>query len=143
MLDVGCGTGAMIDYAESRGVAAAGIDGDPNMARPGVDIHDFTNPDRERFGFDLIWCVEFVEHVEEKHLPNVLEVFRAGRVLFLTHAVPGQPGWHHVNCQEDEYWIDKLVWDWEADYEAIGRIRCHSGLVPYVKHNGLVFTRRD
>ena len=27
----------------------------------------------------------------------------------MTHAVPGQPGYHHVNCQPSEYWINHLA----------------------------------
>jgi hypothetical protein len=26
----------------------------------------------------------------------------------LTYVPPGQPGWHHVNCQPAEYWIEKM-----------------------------------
>jgi hypothetical protein len=26
----------------------------------------------------------------------------------MTHAVPGQGGHHHVNCQPAEYWIEKM-----------------------------------
>ena len=26
----------------------------------------------------------------------------------MTHAVPGQAGHHHVNCQPQEYWINLL-----------------------------------
>ena len=35
--------------------------------------------------------------------------FRASRrYLMLTYASPGQWGWHHVNCQVADYWIEKL-----------------------------------
>jgi hypothetical protein len=26
----------------------------------------------------------------------------------MTYAEPGQCGWHHVNCQHKEYWVNKL-----------------------------------
>ena len=26
----------------------------------------------------------------------------------MTHAVPGQDGYHHVNCQLSNYWIEKV-----------------------------------
>lgn len=145
MLDVGCGTGGMVDYAVQSGLDyAVGVDGDPLMNREAVWTHDFTNgPFRLPMGrVDLIWCVEFVEHVEKAYLPNILETFRCARVLFVTHAMPGQGGHHHVNLQTDDYWIDKLGADWQLDYEATGWVRVHSGVVPYIRHNGLVFTRR-
>lgn len=59
-------------------------------------------------GFDLVWCCEFVEHLHEEYIPNFLETFRHGRYLAVTHAFPGQPGYHHVNCQWPEYWIPKI-----------------------------------
>ena len=67
MLDVGCGTGGMLEIAELRGVEAIGIDGDYTLdfGDLNVIVHDFTiGPaplDRE---FDLCWSVEFLEHVD-------------------------------------------------------------------------------
>lgn len=60
-------------------------------------------------GIDLIWSCEFVEHVEGVHVGNVLETFNLADVVAMTHAFPGQPGHHHVNCQPTEYWIDKMA----------------------------------
>ncbi len=36
---------------------------------------------------DLIWCCEFVEHVEEARKDNFLAVFKRGRVVAMTHAL--------------------------------------------------------
>ena len=58
--------------------------------------------------FDLCWCSEFVEHVEQEFLPNVLAAFRRCRWVAMTHAVPGQTGHHHVNCQPRRYWLDAM-----------------------------------
>jgi cyclopropane fatty-acyl-phospholipid synthase-like methyltransferase len=140
MLDVGCGPGGMVDYALSHGIAASGIDGDPHMASLNVTNHDFTTGPHGWVPVDLIWCVEFVEHVEERYFCNFAETFRAGRILFLTHAQPEQPGYHHVNCQTDDYWIEMLRGDWLIDYEATGWIRVHSH-GQYTKPNALVFEK--
>src|SRR5689334_17484085 len=102
MLDVGCGPGGMLDRARERLIIALGIDGDPAMERPDVIIHDYTTaPLFMASRSDLIWCVEFVEHVEARYIPHFLATFRAGRVLFLSHALPGQGGHWHVNEQPD------------------------------------------
>ena len=56
--------------------------------------------------FDLIWCTEFLEHVEEKYVPNYMPLFEKGNMAVVTAAPPGWPGHHHVNCREESYWID-------------------------------------
>jgi SAM-dependent methyltransferase len=122
MIDVGCGTGGMVDWAKEIGMAALGVDGDPNMARDGIITHDYTTgpyvPDRE---FDLVWCVEFVEHVGEKFIENFMATFNKGKILLLSHAYPYQGGKNHVNLQEAEYWIEKLKeHDWLVDYAVTG-----------------------
>ncbi|WP_153559371.1 class I SAM-dependent methyltransferase [Roseimaritima sediminicola] len=109
MLDVGCGPGGTREMAERIGATWAGIDGDPTVAKDGIVTHDFTTgPIDGDYKADLIWCVEFVEHVEERFLPNFLPLLCGGTVLVLTAAPPGKPGHHHVHCQPPEYWIERL-----------------------------------
>jgi SAM-dependent methyltransferase len=108
MLDVGCGEGQAISYFRDRGCRVLGIDG---IAQDDPDIveHDFTlGRYRTRRRFDLCWCCEFVEHVEEQFIPNFLALFAAAEMLLMTHAQSGQGGHHHVNCQSDYYWIERL-----------------------------------
>jgi SAM-dependent methyltransferase len=141
MLDVGCGPGGMIDVAAALGVDALGIDGDSTITRPDVLIHDFTTGPMKTAEFDLIWCVEFVEHVEAEFIPNFMQTFAAGRVLFLTAAPPGFPGWHHVNCQPQSYWISLLEQHgWRLDVDATTWIRANGGH-PFSTRQGLVFVR--
>jgi cyclopropane fatty-acyl-phospholipid synthase-like methyltransferase len=143
MLDIGCSTGGMLDYARSKGVEAFGVDGDPNMKSEYVEIHDFTkgtyNPARR---YDLIWSVEFVEHVEEEFMNNFLETFKLGDVLMMTHGLPTQGGKHHVNLNWSDYWIVKLQDDWILDLEATNHIRTYSKIIPYIKHTAMVWKRR-
>ena len=141
MLDVGCGPGGMIDAAAALGVDTLGIDGDSTITRPDVLIHDFTTGPMRTADFDLIWCVEFVEHVEAQYQDNFLATFAGGKVLFLTAAPPGFPGWHHVNCQEPQYWIDLLgQHGWALDTEATQWVRANGGH-PFSTRQGLVFVR--
>jgi SAM-dependent methyltransferase len=145
VLDVGCGLGGMIDLALQRGIASYGVDGDPQVERPGVFIHDFTEGPFEKlpYAFDLIWCVEFVEHVEAQYIDNFLTTFDAGRVLYLTHALPGQGGHHHVNEQNMFYWTAILAErGWQVDIEATQWVR-DNGAIPFSKMSGLVFTKTD
>jgi SAM-dependent methyltransferase len=143
MLDVGCGTGGMVDYARSVGLDALGVDGDPHMASEHIVTHDYTKgpylPEKE---YDLIWSVEFVEHVEEKFMLNFLATFSYSKVVLLSHAQPWQGGKHHFNLKYDDYWIDKMEEsNFIIDYEATGYLRVNSELYPYIHDNSLVFKK--
>lgn len=108
-VDIGCGPGGMVDLALSEGLDAMGIDGDPSIVRDFIHKHDFTHepyyPPRK---YDIGWSVEFVEHVYEKYMTNYMPVFRMCKVAVVTYAPPGTPGHHHVNLQEESYWIEKF-----------------------------------
>jgi len=122
-----------------------GIDGSRRAAHDSVIpdahvIHDFvTAPYVPIKSYDLVWSCEFVEHVEAQYADNFLAVFsKAAKCVAITYASPGQPGWHHVNCQPEEYWIQKLskigfVLDEALTQEARGFARGH------FKHKGLLF----
>jgi len=141
MLDVGCGPGGMVDLARDLGLVVSGIDGDPAVGRPGILIHDYTSGPLRMAAVDLIWCVEFVEHVEARYGHNYLETFRAGRVLFLTHALPGQGGHHHVNEQPPDYWIDLLTRNgWAYAVTATETARRISAS-PFGKATGMIWTK--
>ncbi len=108
VLDVGCGEGHAIDFFVGLGCSAFGIDG---VAQPHDSIipHDYTQGAYELGGdFDLVWCCEFVEHIDEVCVENFLETFKSGRTVLMTHAEPGQAGFHHVNCRTSEYWKAQL-----------------------------------
>jgi SAM-dependent methyltransferase len=140
MLDVGCGPGGMVGAAKRRNLIALGVDGDPN-AYIGAAVHDYTQGPWQTWPVDLIWSTEFVEHVEQQYEENYLTTFDGGRVLFLTAAPPGFPGWHHVNCQPPEYWIARLATHgWVLDEEATRWVRQNGGHV-FTTRQGLVFTK--
>ncbi len=109
VVDVGCGDGRAVDHFHTLGTRVTGVDGIP-QDHPLIETHDFTTgpwptDDRE---WDLAWCCEFVEHVEERYVDNFLATFARCRWVLMTHALPGQAGWHHVNCQPRAYWIDRM-----------------------------------
>lgn len=157
MLDVGCGPGGMVRAALDRGVEAYGVDGDPHVGagfiQQRIFCHDYTTgPTALWFEhldifeltvvYDLIWCTEFVEHVSEEYQENYLRTFDRGtKALFLTAAPPGFPGWHHVNCQPAQYWIDLLSQrGWALDDEATQWVRNNGGHI-FSQRQGLVFVK--
>ena len=111
-LDIGCGPGGMVNLAKQKGLKVRGVDGDYTLQRDcSADfiIHDYTKGSCGlKETFDVCWSVEFVEHVHEDYLPNFSQDFTLAKYVVLTYAPPGWPGHHHVNCQPEDYWIQKF-----------------------------------
>lgn len=113
VLDVGCGEGYSSKYFQDRGLKVLAIDGSKEALKKavfkGIVIHDYTegiySPHLE---YDLAWCCEFVEHVEEQYMDNYFATLKKAKIVAMTHALPGQGGYHHVNEKPAEYWIGKF-----------------------------------
>jgi 2-polyprenyl-3-methyl-5-hydroxy-6-metoxy-1,4-benzoquinol methylase len=118
VLDLGCGLGLTLDRFASKGVKCWGVEGNANVidgpckAKERLYVVDFTKqavvfPNR----FDLVWCVEVLEHVPREYEANVIRsiVANVGRIAFVSAAEPGQPGYGHINCQPRANWIEKFA----------------------------------
>jgi SAM-dependent methyltransferase len=117
LLDVGCGPAGNVIKARELGMEAYGIDGDPalqvlNVGEPPlIFLHDYTlgKLDSGFKTFDVGLSTEFLEHVEEQYLPNIMDTFQRCHIVVCTHALPGETGGHHhVNLQTEEWWIAKF-----------------------------------
>jgi hypothetical protein len=147
VLDLGSGRGHAANWFASKGARVVAIDGDPanvNGALYPTVLHDLTTgPIRCRV--DLVHCQEVVEHIEEIHLPSLLGTMASGDVILMSHAEPGQPGHHHVNCQPGEYWIGKLAahgFNWlQIDTDRVRKMASDDGAW-HLARSGLVFARR-
>lgn len=116
MVDVGCGAGFAVEYfRDDLKIRALGVEGCKaaidkgllSLEKEEVVWHDYKKgPFVPQEQFDLCWTCEFVEHVEEKYVPNFLATFQRSRFLALTYAAPGQGGHHHVNERDEAYWVD-------------------------------------
>lgn len=113
VLDVGCGEGHSTKFFRDLGCDVLGVDGcqkaiDDSVIPDHMVKHDFCDgPFLPGRSFDLIWSCEFLEHVEPRYVGNILDTFRcATKLALVTHALPQQPGHHHVNCKRSSYWID-------------------------------------
>ena len=150
MLDIGCGEGHALRYFLDHCVEAIGVDGVPQVREAGIVpgnrilLHDFTTGPLAPEGqvWDLIWSCEFVEHIEERYLENFLTAFDLARkAVLMTHATPGQPGHHHVNCQPSEYWIERMQargFTYDHELTLISRALA---LYTHWQRSGLVFVR--
>ena len=161
MLDIGCGPGGMVKLANDMNINAHGIDGDYKVERPGVNdnwitIHDYTTGSSNLdLKVDLVWSVEFVEHVDEEYQDNYMKDFQRGNFVIMTFAPPGTKGHHHVNCQTDAYWKDVFKnYGFQFDSNMTRQIRevttlnvkqkkgiTKFGHKAFVKNNGLCFVK--
>ena len=152
-LDIGCGPGGMVELAKSKGLLVKGIDGDHTLKRPNetdYTLHDFTKaPLIPDFEYDIGWSVEFVEHVEEKYIPNYMPCFQSCNTVVITYAPPGWEGHHHVNLKDEDYWIQTFATNGlKHNAEMTHQLRQHStmnlgkkGKKAFVRNRGLVFTK--
>lgn len=120
ILDIGCGPGGQLEMAHKVGFNnCIGLDGDSLLRETHDEVKksggpidfiyvDFTKAHVSPQPYDMAWSCEFLEHVEEEYMDNYMKAFQACRWVFATHALPGKPGHHHVNCQEQSYWIKKF-----------------------------------
>ncbi len=119
VIDVGCGAAWNTAWFHERGFYAIGVEGWPEaiaktrMPMQRMIVHDYTTGSLKTLTedgglFDLAWSSEFVEHVEEKFLPNYMATFQCARLVCMTYATPGQTGYHHVNEQDFPYWQVKM-----------------------------------
>lgn len=113
--DVGCGEGHLLNYFHEKGITAYGSEGlyanianAPLKVKDNIEQWDYTEDMPIPLNVDMTLSCEFVEHVEEQYIRNYLPQFLSCKILVFTHALPGQLGHHHVNCQDDAYWIDLL-----------------------------------
>lgn len=129
VLDVGCGEGHALDFFLKAGALLVnGVDGVTQESEL-VAQHDFHTGPWQDSDWDLCWSCEFVEHVEEQYVPNFLATFACANTVLMTHAMPGQQGYHHVNCQPATYWIQQLATiDYELDLDLTIQARNLAGL---------------
>lgn len=156
MIDIGCGPGMQTEIAHKKGLYSVGIDGDYTIKRNDdckFQIHDYSvsplGADNIKYlpksgFFDLGWSIEFLEHVEEKYIPNFMETFKLCKFVVVTHAYPGQGGHHHVNEQEKEYWIDIFNKNgFNYDFKLTNKIKSVSTMHKKIRENRYTKTKEE
>ncbi|MGA9867861.1 MAG: beta-1,6-N-acetylglucosaminyltransferase [Acetobacteraceae bacterium] len=145
-LDIGCGEGHAVLFFHRRGVHSHGIDGlELNIRHAVAPIcqHDLLSGPYI-MPVDLTWSCEVAEHIDESKVDYFIRTLTNGRVVAMTHAVPGQGGYHHVNCQSSDYWIDQLEqrgYCLAADNAIFREVASKEHTWNYFMKTGLVFVR--
>lgn len=148
VMDVGSGRGWAAKWFSNQGLKVTAIEGlEDNVSNAIIEtqLHDLTTgPFTAKV--DFVNCIEVVEHIEEKYLDNLLTTLCQGTVLLMTHAVPGQKGWHHVNCQDSKYWVDHLknrnFSVMETETAEIRKLAAKDG-GKHIARNGIVFVKNS
>lgn len=111
VLDVGAGLGHAALWFHRAGIPVVGVDGMRYNCIKSVFplVHADLSVAPVFCPVDLVMCVEMVEHLEEQYLANLLDTLCNGKIIVMTNALPGQGGYHHVNEQPTQYWIDHMA----------------------------------
>jgi len=131
VLDVGCGKGTSTSWFATHGLRTECVEGSHDAIQqsmvPDKSIlteHDFSRgPWWPAKTFDMVWSVEFLEHVNLQFHYNYISTFRKAAILMVTSSNWG--GWHHVEVHDTTWWIRK--------YESYG-FRFDQALTDEIKH---------
>lgn len=111
VLDMGSGRGYLSQYIFNHYnipiISCEGLLDNCNNAVYPTTFHDLTQSSFT-CKVDLVLSVEVVEHIEKIYVHNIIDTFLCGKIILMTHGLPNQKGYHHVNNQPSEYWINLL-----------------------------------
>ena len=148
VLDLGSGRGYSSAFFKKLGCDTVAVDGlEDNVANalyPTV-LHDLESGP-VTVNVDLVHCQEVAEHIKEEYVCNLAKSLSCGKFVLMTHALPGQEGYHHVNLQPPEYWIKLLdAYGLHVLYEDTMRVRdiANKEGAIYVGQTGLVLANRS
>jgi SAM-dependent methyltransferase len=147
VLDLGSGIGNAADYFHRSGARVIAVDGSKSNCSAAVfpTLHVDLTQGSVYCEVDLVHCQEVVEHIEAIHIDFLLKSLCCGKFIVMTNALPGQGGFHHVNEQSTEYWIDQLKrYSCEVLVEDTRRVRRLAELdgAVYLARTGLVLSNR-
>lgn len=111
-IDFGCGPGEYVNYFLKNGINTRGYDGNintPSMSGGTCEVMDLTDDFCVDLA-DLIICLEVGEHIPEKHEDKFIEnlIKHTNKYLIISWGIPGQGGYGHVNCRNNDYIINKM-----------------------------------
>jgi SAM-dependent methyltransferase len=116
IIDVGCGTGALLEALRYRGCEVFGLEYSEaalkycrsrRLSVAKFDLErDVFNDNRT---YDVAVSMEVAEHLPEMVADRYVALLtRLSQVIIFTAAPPGQGGIDHVNEQPPSYWISKF-----------------------------------
>ncbi|HEX8523713.1 MAG TPA: class I SAM-dependent methyltransferase [Tepidisphaeraceae bacterium] len=154
VLDVGSGTGDLVQALLALGVNASGLEySDAALAicrRENIPVQKF-DLEKDQLPSDvraeIITSAEVAEHLPASCADRYVDLLaRATRGVVFTAAIPGQGGTDHVNEQPHAYWIEKFnargfeldlvtTTHWRDDWQ-------RQGILDHYHKNLMIFRRR-
>ncbi len=152
VVDVGCGTGALLLALKQIGVQGVGFENASaaiEIARSKglevikLDLEQHIDQMEIRRA-DLVISTEVAEHIPERFANTFVDYLsRTSDTVLLTAAQPGQGGTDHVNEQPNEYWIEKFqARGFQYDVETSQRMRREwkgTGVAGFYHDNLMIF----
>jgi SAM-dependent methyltransferase len=116
VIDVGCGTGALLSALRERGCQVCGLEyADAALVHcraRDLDVEKFDLENDEfppNRRFEVAISMEVAEHLPRKTADRYVDLLtHLAPVILFTAASPGQGGTDHVNEQPPSYWIAKF-----------------------------------
>jgi len=118
LLDVGCGTGAILAAFAARGVEVTGLEYSEAALRycraRSLKVYKIDLESKASVPFtslfDIVVSMEVAEHLPGRMADRFVRLLTSyGGVVIFTAAIPGQGGNDHVNEQPHEYWVEKFA----------------------------------
>jgi SAM-dependent methyltransferase len=156
VIDVGCGTGALLEALRDRGCEVCGLE----YSEAAIKACRFRKLSVQKFDletdifdgdctFDLGVSMEVAEHLPQTCADRYVDLLaRLSSVIVFTAAPPGQGGTAHLNEQPPSYWIRKfqqrsfdhaeeLSRRWRDNWKATGDVK------HWYYENLMIFQRSD
>lgn len=113
VVDLGCGLGKYTNELKKIVQTCDGFDGNPStkeLTNGECDILDLSKTHVFDNKYDWVLSLEVGEHIPKEYenifIDNLCNNCING--IIISWAIEGQPGAGHVNCQNNEYIIDKI-----------------------------------
>lgn len=151
VLDLGCGMGAWSAALEEKRDVNLQLVDHPKVPTEdllvsnkasftGIDL-DKDLPDARQW--DLIICIEVLEHFNEKRALALKDfIVESTDLVLFSAAVPGQGGIGHINCQRHSYWHAHFQAAGFTFYDGFKRHIIHNQTIPFwIRQNLFVYYR--
>ena len=148
LVDLGCGDGKYTRFFNENNIETQGYDGNPHT--PSITdglckVLDLSTPHILNPRYDWVLSLEVGEHIPKKfesiYIDNLVNNCKFG--LILSWAVVGQAGTGHVNCQNNDYVVERLHETGLKHVEELGAQFRADAQISWFKNTIMVFRKTD
>lgn len=143
VIDLGCGLGDYVKYYRHLCKNIEGYDGNPHTEELSEGLCKTADLSKKQaFGkFDWVLSLEVGEHIPQCHESTFVYNLcsHATKGVVLSWAVPGQPGFGHVNCRENKDVVAMMrEYDFVYDFASSLILRTFA-TAPWFKNTVMIF----